>query len=109
MIILSGPNLPCGVCTPNSITFTPATGSGTVGSYWRNYAIDTRGCPSLTAVCPASPLKGSTFMQFNGHIGGVFGLDDTEATASLNCVNGTWQFTGSGITTEITVIDCFVA
>ncbi|KAE9546244.1 hypothetical protein FO519_010544, partial [Halicephalobus sp. NKZ332] len=90
--MLGGVDQNCGTCKPCDIVFTPKKGAGTIGSYWRNYVADSNGCLSLTAVCPASPSGGPTFMQFNGNIGGPMSPTVGEITANFKCLNGTWQF-----------------
>ncbi|KAE9547506.1 hypothetical protein FO519_009282 [Halicephalobus sp. NKZ332] len=104
--ILGGVNQKCGTCTPCDIVFSPKRGTGTVGSHWRDYIADPNGCLSLKAICPASPSGGQTYMMFNGNIGGPQGASSGEIAADLNCINGNWQYTQSGVSTVISEINC---
>ena len=48
-------------------------------------------------------------MQFNGNVGGPAPVTDEEIVASLNCVNGTWQFTQNDVSTIVSEVNCLVS
>ncbi|KAE9546978.1 hypothetical protein FO519_009810 [Halicephalobus sp. NKZ332] len=93
----------CRTCNPCDISFDS---TGESNATWRDYAADSNNCYTLTVVCP-NLNNTDVYMEFNGDIGGPTDPTTDEVTAQLNCVNGTWEFLQSGVSTSITEVSCF--
>ena len=92
---------PCEICTSNQVNLINST---IIPSATGPTADSETGCLTLVVTCKVGEL-GEVFMQFNGGIGGPESSTD-EVSATLNCVDGEWQFTQDGVTTNITSVEC---
>lgn len=99
-----GEENPCDNC-PANIVLTPMVVTPTLGPVM----MDANGCSTVVATCPASPMGGQTFMQFNGALGGPTGAAGAPVMATLVCANGAFSFTQGGVTTAIMEINCISA
>uniref|UniRef100_A0A7E4VQ77 EB domain-containing protein n=1 Tax=Panagrellus redivivus TaxID=6233 RepID=A0A7E4VQ77_PANRE len=97
----------CMTCGWNDIVLFNQTYIGEFPSVPDGIVTNSDGCAQMTVVCDASTEEGAiVYMWFNENLGGPSANSQAKVTATLECIDGSWTYTESGVTTVITRVSC---